>query len=551
MLQPKLTAIDSLATLVYTPSYLNGSETEHAARLLARNCELQAQHILQFCGKPKWDKPPMPIKLYPSIEDKGLALENTQPVQLLWNDKSVVLVSSPYFGVEQLGPQNALLLRRLLGKPKTIALETGLSIFFNPNWQFKGHQHWAKRLLEGNSLPALATLLSEEQERYTSPLVFRTAAASFTQFLLEQWGQERFIADYASWVPEATTLQTLEQDWHQWLNSVNAPSNTYSPLPYLKGFNFAHQGYSIFNGYGSGFSAKALQKQAQLGANAIAIVPYSYMRNPNQPSPLPIMQRAGTETDESVIRDARYAKNLSLHTALKPQIWLGGGHWPGDVDMRSDQDWATFFEHYARWMAHYALIAEIHQFDMLCVGVEFAKATQAQPQQWIQLIKQLRNIYSGPMTYAANWGQEFEQLSFWEYLDYIGLDCYYPLSDKSSPTDAELRAAFAKKLAMAERICRKAGRPLLFTEIGYTSAPTPWLSPHEDGRGKPYDGEAQARCYAVCMEALAQTGDWVQGLLWWKYPSDLSEGGSSHVGFTPNDKPAEARLPEWFSQLPK
>jgi hypothetical protein len=40
-------------------------------------------------------------------------------------------------------------------------------------------------------------------------------------------------------------------------------------------------------------------------------------------------------------------------------------------------------------------------------------------------------------------------------------------------------------------------------------------------------------------------------VLWWKYPSYPELGGAGHTGFTPNNKPAEAQLPELFSRLPE
>ncbi len=536
---------------VYAFSFSNKANENARSTELMRSCKQQAVSILSFCGIDRPPKLSLPVKMYASVEEKGLALENTQPVQIRWQEPSLALVSSPYFGEAQLGIQNALLLRQLLGKPATLALEDGLSIYFNPQWQFKGHQHWAGRLLYKNNLPPLKEILDTERRQSASPLVYRAAAASFTQYLLEQWGRAAFLKRYADWIPEPAERSTLERGWHRWLQPhAKAPPPQARPLPYLKGFNFAHEGYSIFNGYGSGYAAEALEKQKRLGANVVAIVPYSYMRNPRQPSSFPIMRRAGTETDEGVIRDALLAQELGMKVVLKPQIWLGGGHWPGDIEMRTEADWAAFFQHYYRWIRHYALLAEIYGMDMLCVGVEFAKATQQQPQRWIDLIAKLRGIYRGSMTYAANWGAEFEALSFWSHLDYIGLDCYYPLSESSEPSDAALRQAFAEKLELAKRISQQAKRPLLLTEIGFTSTPAPWRSPHQDGRGKPYNGQTQQRCYKICMQVLAESGDWQQGVLWWKFPSDLSEGGGEHTGFTPNEKPAEEQLARWFSRLP-
>ena len=540
-------------TAVYHFSAPLSMEGEERAEQLAAACLQQAEQLQQSLGLNIYPAAPIPVSVYASCEAKGLQLNDTQPVQILFEESRLALVSSPYFGVAQLGPQNQLLLRKALGKPATLALEEGLAIAQNPEWQFKGFRHWAALLQQGGNLPPLAELLNSNDRPEVSGYVRGAAAASLADFLLNHYGTERFLAAYPTW-PSGSGLSAdeWEKRWKEHINQYPKarPQARTQPLPYLKGFNFAHEGYSVFNGYGSRFAEAAIREQGRLGANALALVPYSYLRSPHRPAPLPLMRRAGTETDESIIRDAQLSRQLGMAVVLKPQVWLGGGHWPGDVEMTSESDWQAFFSHYYRWMRHYALIAEIYQLDVLCVGVEFAKATQQQSEQWVRLIEQLRSIYGGPVTYAANWGEEFENIDFWQSLDLIGLDCYYPLSQEDRPEPEQLQLAFAKKMDMALKLSRKWKRPLLFTEIGFSSNPAPWKSPHEDGRGQGYDGQAQEMAYAAAMQVFIEKGASCQGMLWWKYPSDLSEGGTGHSGFTPNDKPTEAALPGWFRQLP-
>ena len=61
-------------------------------------------------------------------------------------------------------------------------------------------------------------------------------------------------------------------------------------------------------------------------------------------------------------------------------------------------------------------------------------------------------IYSGKLVYSANWGEEFEQLSFWNELDFIGIDCYYPLGKDPSADKTVLKAKFEEVLATIERV---------------------------------------------------------------------------------------------------
>jgi hypothetical protein len=213
--------------------------------------------------------------------------------------------------------------------------------------------------------------------------------------------------------------------------------------------------------------------------------------------------------------------------------------------MQSKADWDAFFRYYEAWMVHYALMAEIHHMDMLCVGTEFAKATLAREDDWRKLIRKLRLIYSGPMVYAANWGEEFENLKFWDELDYIGLDCYYPLSKANQPSDAELLAGFRSVLGKVEKVATRNGKPVILTEIGFRSVEAPWKQPHESSRGPALSLQCQERCYRAVVQALGEA-DFIEGIFWWKWPSTLENGGPADTGFGPNGKPAEQVVETWF-----
>ncbi|MDZ7344702.1 MAG: hypothetical protein ONA90_09360, partial [candidate division KSB1 bacterium] len=102
---------------------------------------------------------------------------------------------------------------------------------------------------------------------------------------------------------------------------------------------------------------------------------------------------------------------------------------------------------------------------------------------WRDIFTKIRKIYGGRLTYAANWGHEFENVSFWEALDAIGLNCYYPLSNNPGANDGELlkgAQAVARKIG---EIAAKHNKPVIITEIGFASRPANWLEPHRDGDG--------------------------------------------------------------------
>ena len=485
------------------------------------------------------------------MEEKGLRLQNTNQAHCDFNQYCIHVIKNENFQGDLLQQENELILRDALGKPKLTAFEKGLAIYFSKNWQFKGYAHWVSRLWHSKNLPSLSELVDNELFEKESRYVMPPVSAAFVAFLLEHWGKDTFLEKYLNWQPSKEELKKIEQPWFSFLErnyKLDLATDEKMEIPYLKGFNYAHEGYRIYNGYGSKESRKSLNKLSEIGTNAIAIVPYSYMRNPNRPSYLPIMANAGAENDESVVFAFQEAKKVGMISMLKPQIWLGRS-WPGDVEMTTEADWDQFFDYYYRWIRHYAMLAEIHEMEMLCLGVEFAKATIQQPERWRALIEKIRGIYSGQLTYAANWGDEFEKLTFWGDLDFIGLNSYYPLDDKNQTSKETLKEAFDKVMDKAEKVCKQYNKKLVFTEIGFRSVDAPWKNPHDDANGRKFNAEHQRLCYEVIFEGI-QDQKWSQGILWWKWPCFLNYRGAENTSFTPNRKLAEQTVDKWFKQLP-
>ena len=105
--------------------------------------------------------------------------------------------------------------------------------------------------------------------------------------------------------------------------------------------------------------------------------------------------------------------------------------------------------------------------EALAIGTELHRTTVERDADWRRLIAKIRTIYSGDLTYAANWWREYEEIRFWDVLDFIGIQAYFPLTDSESPTLEQLTEGWAQHLAPIEAIQKRFGKPVLFTEIGY------------------------------------------------------------------------------------
>ncbi len=520
------------------------SRQEHSFQLLEDFLDVKAPFSL------------IDYHIYPTFEDKGLTTGSTSLSHFDQQRPAIYSVIHDKIRGDDFVKDAEMVLESTLGKPSRQALETGLSVYFSNNWRGMDYEYWAARLYASENDVSLQDLLNDALFNNESSLVMAPLAGSFVAFVIDKWGKQPLLENYHNWQPVPGEIEMLENGWKAYLKNLAEKyrqkiAADRAAFPHIddfqKGFCHAHEGYRIYNGYLSKKSDDALKKLQTLGTNAVSITPFSFMRDPNRPVFLRHMRSSGSENDESVIHAALSAESLGMAVMLKPHLWLGGGSWPGDIAMKNDADWALFFDYYYRWMRHFALLAEMYHMDMLSVGVELAKATVTHEQQWRTMIRKLRKLYSGKMTYAANWGAEFENIKFWDELDFIGLNCYYPLSSNENADDEALKAGVAKIAVKVENVYQKFRKPVIFTEIGYTSTPASWKNPHKTSGGKPVDLEAQARCYRAVFDGLYGK-KWLAGIYWWKWPSFLEYGGVRDNDFTPNNKPAQQIIAEWYSK---
>jgi hypothetical protein len=262
------------------------------------------------------------------------------------------------------------------------------------------------------------------------------------------------------------------------------------------------------------------------------------------------------ETDEGLEVTARLAREHGIETLLKPHIWLSRpseGAWNGEIGMASDAEWARWFADYRRFALHYAALAERLRVPVYCVGTELHRTVRERPDDWRRLIAEVRQVYSGRLTYAANWHQEVEEVPFWDALDMIGVQAYFPLSEAAVPTVEELEAAWRPHVATLQGLAEKHGRPVLLTEIGYLSRPgataEPWRWPETlRGEASGETGlEVQARAYEAFFRAFWDR-PWVAGAYFWKWYPGGAPGAPAGIDFSPQGKPAEQVMRRWYGE---
>ncbi len=157
-------------------------------------------------------------------------------------------------------------------------------------------------------------------------------------------------------------------------------------------------------------------------------------------------------------------------------------------------------------------MADRYGADEFAVGTELA-GISGYRDRWLTVIAGIRVRYPGPILYAANY-DEYRKVAFWDAVDMIGIDAYWPLSAVPTRDEAALRAAWEpirKQLADYSGLQQK---KILFTEAGYTSRQGTTTSPYSPRVSSTPDQQEQSAAY----QALLDTFDgepWWEGVMWW------------------------------------
>jgi len=236
-------------------------------------------------------------------------------------------------------------------------------------------------------------------------------------------------------------------------------------------------------------------------------------------------------------------REKGVESILKPHLWVRG-EWPGAIEMDSEKDWAEWFGQYSEFILYYAHYAESHHIPILCIGTEL-ELTSGREKEWRVLIDQIRAVFSGELTYAANF-TEYEKIRFWDALDYIGIQAYFPLADKNNPDVGSLKKGWNRKIKEIEKVQKKFNKPVIFTEIGYCNtedaAIEPWVWPNER-KEVALSEDVQAACYQAFFET-AWKMDWLAGAYFWKwYPQPRGRDPD----FTPQNKKAQEVMRSFYT----
>ncbi len=294
--------------------------------------------------------------------------------------------------------------------------------------------------------------------------------------------------------------------------------------------------------------SEAMATVRQVNADWVAIVPYAFSYENEPQVNYDTTRQWWGETKRGVERCIQYARDLGLKVMLKPHVWVIRQGWPGDYDLPNEEAWLAWEKSYTAYLDIMTDIAVRYEVELFCIGTEFRIPARERPTYWRSLIRNIRKQYPGQITYAANW-DNYENIAFWDDLDLVGVDAYFPVGEDKNPAVSTLVSGWEDTAESLEDLSREEGKPILFTEYGYRS--TDYAS-RGHWEHKKYElvsnPEAQARAYEALYRTFWDQPWFAGGFLWKWYPYVRRESRWNRweTDFTPQEKPASEVISRYY-----
>jgi hypothetical protein len=305
------------------------------------------------------------------------------------------------------------------------------------------------------------------------------------------------------------------------LSAARAPEGVRTPRPpaadrsLVRGITISCQTWG--REWGTDGFGRELDRLAELGANWVAIHPYARIHGDGS-----LRWRAIDPADPPIwlARPIAEARRRGIGILIKPHLayWGSPFAWRGEIDFAGAAERERFFREYGDWIV--ALARATREADAFAVGTELDRLVVAEEGRWRELVARVRAVTGAKLTYAANW-TDYERVPFWDALDAIGVQAYFPLSEERAPDERELAAGWERVLAPLRALHERTGKPVVFTELGYdrslAAASRPWESGRASGAEDAAAGLLQRRCLGASLTVLARESNWLRGAFLWKW----------------------------------
>jgi hypothetical protein len=239
-----------------------------------------------------------------------------------------------------------------------------------------------------------------------------------------------------------------------------------------------------------------------------------------------------------------YAHQKGIQTMLMPIVLLDvatGDEWRGKINPRN---WDQWWDSYMAYITMTARWAQECHVGIFAVGSELL-STEPMMSHWERVLHEVRAIYSGKLTYSANW-DHYNYVRFWQDLDFIGMNSYYDLSDIPNPPVGDIINTWQPIQRDIFAFARKQDKPVLLTEIGWDNLQNTLKAPWDYVGTGTIDPNVQLLAYQAFVQVWRnQPPNLFAGAMIWEW-----EPGSKPTDYGSYSLQGEPALPlvmHWVS----
>ncbi|MHA1630239.1 MAG: glycoside hydrolase family 113 [Candidatus Heimdallarchaeota archaeon] len=336
------------------------------------------------------------------------------------------------------------------------------------------------------------------------------------------------------WLIVVFLIATPNLGFFQLTGSTRRASNSTGD-DFLRGTSFTAFSEYAFH---SAFSNQSLQQFKDDGGEWVALCFWWFVDNLTATNIHPDFDEYSCRNETLRLAIAR-ARELGLKIMLKPMIDTVTGDWRAYIEPSE-----AWFNAYDRFIVDWAKFAQKFNIELLCIGCEFS-LSESFDAKWREIIQDVRGVYAGNLTYAANY-DSYDKITWWDAVDYIGIDAYFSLTEDNSPPLEDLIARWSTIKQTLKEYANAQHQTIIFTEVGYRSINGCNREPWNWQRDARVDLDEQAMCYEALLRSLWGE-NWLQGIFWWDWTPYNSTNWLKDKGYTCQFKPAEAVLRAWYS----
>jgi|TARA_B110000483_G_scaffold216696_1_gene268480 hypothetical protein len=282
-----------------------------------------------------------------------------------------------------------------------------------------------------------------------------------------------------------------------------------------------------------------------IGTNWVCLMPYGFINETDATITFDIDNMWWGEQSDGLIKGIVKAKALGLKVMVKPMLWMRNGSYTGELQLLTFAKWTVFEEEYNNFATHFAEIADSLNVEIFCIGTELKSFCQFKPNYFNGLVDTLNKNTALKLTYAANW-DNYQNIPFWNKLDFIGVDAYFPLLPNAILEKEAVKRSWVKTKFELKDFAEKNKKQILFTEYGYTSTMQCVKQPWNDKLSKTVNDSNQEIAIGALIETFYPQPWFVGGFLWKWYDGKTNLPKGIATDYTPQGKSAKKAIKNYF-----